>query len=123
MDVIFTWIVQYGYLVLFGLLMFGIVGLPISDETLLTFAGYLISSNMNLRPFRQRWPPFLEASAVSRSVMASDGVSDRTSCITWGICSGCNHRILALCERGMVGGGNTLSRWDILYQARGIWPH
>jgi membrane protein DedA with SNARE-associated domain len=42
MDVIFNWIIQYGYPVLFALLMLGIVGLPVPDETLLTFAGYLV---------------------------------------------------------------------------------
>lgn len=34
---------QYGYLGLFGLLVLGIVGLPLPDETLLTFTGYLVS--------------------------------------------------------------------------------
>ncbi len=33
---------NYGYLVLFALLMFGIVGLPVPDETLLTLIGYLV---------------------------------------------------------------------------------
>jgi len=33
---------QYGYLALFALLMFGIVGVPVPEETLLTFAGVLI---------------------------------------------------------------------------------
>ncbi len=33
---------QYGYLALFGLLMFGIVGVPVPEETLLTFAGVLV---------------------------------------------------------------------------------
>lgn len=33
---------QYGYLGLFGLLMFGIVGVPVPEETLLTFAGVLV---------------------------------------------------------------------------------
>jgi len=42
MDIIFSWIAQYGYVALFGLLMLGIVGLPIPDETLLTFVGYLV---------------------------------------------------------------------------------
>src|SRR5919108_3111929 len=37
-----VWIAHYGYLALFGLLMLGIVGLPVPDETLLTFAGYLV---------------------------------------------------------------------------------
>jgi membrane protein DedA with SNARE-associated domain len=36
------WITQYGYLAIFFLLVFGIVGLPIPDETLLTFSGYLV---------------------------------------------------------------------------------
>ncbi len=36
------WITQYGYFAIFGLLMFGIVGLPVPDETLLTFCGFLM---------------------------------------------------------------------------------
>ena len=39
---ILAWIAHYGYFAIFGLLMFGIVGLPVPDETLLTFSGYLI---------------------------------------------------------------------------------
>jgi membrane protein DedA with SNARE-associated domain len=41
MDLFLGWITQYGYVALFALLMFGIVGLPVPDETLLMFAGYL----------------------------------------------------------------------------------
>jgi membrane protein DedA with SNARE-associated domain len=33
----------YGYISLFGFLVFGIVGLPLPDETLLTVVGYLVS--------------------------------------------------------------------------------
>ena len=36
------WIAQYGYLAIFLLLVFGIVGLPVPDETLLTFTGFLV---------------------------------------------------------------------------------
>ena len=36
------WISQYGYAGIFFLLMFGIIGVPIPDETLLTFPGYLV---------------------------------------------------------------------------------
>jgi membrane protein DedA with SNARE-associated domain len=36
------WISQYGYAAIFFLLFLGIVGLPVPDETLLTFVGYLI---------------------------------------------------------------------------------
>ncbi len=43
MDIVFSWITQYGYFGLFALLMLGIAGLPVPDETLLTFCGYLIS--------------------------------------------------------------------------------
>lgn len=41
MDLVLGWITQYGYVALFALLMLGIVGLPVPDETLLLFAGYL----------------------------------------------------------------------------------
>jgi membrane protein DedA with SNARE-associated domain len=36
------WIAQYGYLGIFSLLVLGVVGLPVPDETLLTLAGYLV---------------------------------------------------------------------------------
>jgi membrane protein DedA with SNARE-associated domain len=36
------WITEYEYAALFALLMLGIVGLPVPDETLLVFAGYLV---------------------------------------------------------------------------------
>ncbi len=42
MQSILAWLTQYGYPGLFFLLMLGIVGLPIPDETLLVFCGYLI---------------------------------------------------------------------------------
>jgi membrane protein DedA with SNARE-associated domain len=45
MELISSWITHYGYFGLFSLLMVGIVGVPIPDETLLTFAGYLASRN------------------------------------------------------------------------------
>ena len=48
METILEWVLQrvtqYGYLGLFLALVLGIVGLPIPDETLLTFAGYLVYS-------------------------------------------------------------------------------
>jgi len=43
MDWLFTWLSHYGYAGLFLLLVLGIVGLPIPDETLLVLSGYLIS--------------------------------------------------------------------------------
>jgi membrane protein DedA with SNARE-associated domain len=43
MESLLGWLSHYGYAGLFGLLMLGIVGLPVPDETLLVFSGYLIS--------------------------------------------------------------------------------
>lgn len=43
MDQASTWIASYGYVAIFGLLMLGIVGIPVPDEALLTFVGYLNS--------------------------------------------------------------------------------
>jgi membrane protein DedA with SNARE-associated domain len=42
MEQIESWISQYGYFGIFGMLVLGIVGLPVPDETLLTFTGYLV---------------------------------------------------------------------------------
>ncbi|MFN8009558.1 MAG: DedA family protein [Terriglobia bacterium] len=36
------WIASYGYFGIFSLLVLGILGLPVPDETLLVFSGYLI---------------------------------------------------------------------------------
>jgi membrane protein DedA with SNARE-associated domain len=44
MESILGWLSHYGYAGLFALLVLGIVGLPIPDETLLVFSGYLIST-------------------------------------------------------------------------------
>jgi membrane protein DedA with SNARE-associated domain len=44
MDVVFHWIATYGYGFIFLALMLGVVGLPIPDETLLVYCGYLIST-------------------------------------------------------------------------------
>jgi membrane protein DedA with SNARE-associated domain len=49
MDLIIAWVSQYGYVAIFALLMFGIVGLPIPDETMLVFSGYLIAQG-HLKP-------------------------------------------------------------------------
>ncbi len=43
MDALLTWLSHYGYGGLFLLLVLGIVGLPVPDETLLVFSGYLIA--------------------------------------------------------------------------------
>src|SRR5437588_10087532 len=48
---VLAWITHYGYLAIFSLLMLGIVGLPVPDETLLTFTGYLVfRGNLSLPP-------------------------------------------------------------------------
>jgi membrane protein DedA with SNARE-associated domain len=43
LDFVFNWVSSYGYEALFLLLMLGVVGIPIPDETLLVFTGYLVS--------------------------------------------------------------------------------
>ena len=57
---VLAWITQYGYLAIFSLLVLGIVGLPVPDETLLTFTGYLVFRG-HLSPL----PAFLSAFAGS----------------------------------------------------------
>ena len=42
METALGWVTHYGAISLFFLMMLGIVGLPIPDETLLVFSGYLI---------------------------------------------------------------------------------
>src|SRR5713226_4822642 len=42
METLLGWVAQYGSISLFFLMMLGIIGLPIPDETLLVFSGYLI---------------------------------------------------------------------------------
>ena len=44
MDVALSWVSTYGYVAIFGLLVLGVVGLPVPDEWLLVFSGYLIYS-------------------------------------------------------------------------------
>jgi membrane protein DedA with SNARE-associated domain len=46
MSYVFAWIGQYGYGAIFVLLMLGVVGLPVPDETLLVYCGYLISKGV-----------------------------------------------------------------------------
>ncbi len=41
-EALLGWINHYGYFAIFSLLVLGIVGLPVPDETLLTLCGYLI---------------------------------------------------------------------------------
>ena len=41
-DSVLGWVEQYGYVGIFSLLMLGILGLPIPDEGLMAFAGYLV---------------------------------------------------------------------------------
>jgi membrane protein DedA with SNARE-associated domain len=41
-QTIMSWVTHYGYPGIFSLLMLGIAGLPVPDETLLTFTGYLV---------------------------------------------------------------------------------
>ncbi len=51
METIVQWVAHYGYGAIFSLLVLGIVGLPVPDEWLLTFTGYLVyKKNLHLIP-------------------------------------------------------------------------
>lgn len=73
MEPLFQWISQYGYGALFFLLILGIVGLPVPDETLLVFSGYLVSTGRF-----QAIPTFLAAVAGSVSGISISYVLGRT---------------------------------------------
>lgn len=44
MEAVLQWVSTYGYAAIFTLLVLGIVGLPVPDEFLLVFSGYLVFS-------------------------------------------------------------------------------
>jgi membrane protein DedA with SNARE-associated domain len=44
-EAAFHWVTQHGYAGIFSLLVFGIAGVPVPDEWLLTFTGYLVSKH------------------------------------------------------------------------------
>jgi membrane protein DedA with SNARE-associated domain len=51
MELGITWIAQHGYSAIFVVLMFGIIGLPVPDETLLLFVGYLsVTGELRFEP-------------------------------------------------------------------------
>ena len=58
---VLAWIAQYGYAAIFLLLVFGIVGLPVPDETLLTFTGYMVFKG-------HLWLPLAFAAALAGSL-------------------------------------------------------
>lgn len=60
MQLFLRWVAKYGYLALFGLLTAGVVGAPVPDETLLTFAGVLV-----YRGHLEFWPAVAVAFAGS----------------------------------------------------------
>lgn len=70
---VLAWITQYGYAAIFSLLVLGIVGLPVPDETLLTFTGYLVFTG-HLSPA----PAFLSAFAGSASGITLSYLLGRT---------------------------------------------
>lgn len=50
-EIILDWVTNYGYGAIFALLVLGIVGLPIPDETMLVFCGYLVwRGNLKMIP-------------------------------------------------------------------------
>ena len=69
---ILSWITEYGYAAIVGLLMLGIVGLPVPDETLLTFTGYLVfRGNLRCRWRSRRRSPAAPAASPSATCWAA----------------------------------------------------
>lgn len=106
METVLDWILRYGYPGLFALLMLGIAGLPIPDETLLMFSGYLIS--------RGRLNPFLSfAFSFAGSV---SGIS-----ISYGMGRFVGQPVLFRYGRFVGITPNHLDRVRRWYQRRGEW--
>lgn len=72
-DALLPWIHQYGYGAIFVLLLLGIVGLPVPDEWLLLFSGFLVQSH-ELHPLPTLATAFAGASAgISVSYLVGRG--------------------------------------------------
>jgi membrane protein DedA with SNARE-associated domain len=67
MEMITQWVAHYGYAAVFFLLLLGIVGLPVPDEWLLAFSGYLI--------FKEHFRPLPAFAAASLGSMCGITVS------------------------------------------------
>jgi membrane protein DedA with SNARE-associated domain len=51
MELVFHWITQHGYLGIFSLLAIGVFGIPVPDEGVLGFSGYLVyKDKLNIFP-------------------------------------------------------------------------
>jgi membrane protein DedA with SNARE-associated domain len=60
MEITPYWIRHYGYWGIFSSLLLGIVGVPIPDEWLLTFAGYLVYKETVASLQSNLWPDSFE---------------------------------------------------------------
>lgn len=72
-NAVLQWVATYGYLAIFGLLVFGIVGLPVPDEFLLTGCGFLI-----YRGQLHAFPAFLSALGGSMCGITCSYILGRT---------------------------------------------
>ena len=71
-SAVLQWVAHYGYFAIFGLLMTGIIGLPVPDEWLLTFSGYLVFKG-ELQPLGALAAAFLGSSCgISVSYVLGD---------------------------------------------------
>lgn len=72
-NAVLHWVATYGYFAIFGLLVFGIVGVPVPDEFLLTSCGFLI-----YRGDLHAFPTFASALAGSMCGITCSFVIGRT---------------------------------------------
>lgn len=71
-EALLQWVAHYGYLAIFLLLMTGILGLPVPDEWLLTFSGFLVFKG-ELHPLGTLAAAFLgSACGISVSYVLGD---------------------------------------------------
>ena len=85
MESLLGWISQYGYAGLFVLLVLGIVGLPVPDEALLVFSGYLISTGRfeSLLAFASAFGGSVVGIAGEMTWKAPRDLASRPSGLTW----------------------------------------
>ncbi len=106
MDTLLIWISHYGYLGIFSLLVLGIIGLPVPDETLLALSGFLIYKGT------LHWiPTFLAAYLGSIT-----GIS-----ISYAIGSTFGHRILTKYGKYIHINGERLQKAHNWFEKIGRW--
>ena len=105
-QAVVQWITEYGYLGIFFLLVFGIIGLPVPDEWLLVLSGYLAFKDV-----LQLFPTLAIAVIGSAAGLTSSYVLGRTS----------SKFILRRCARWLSIDDEKLQRTEHWFHDLGRW--